>query len=256
MRCSGAIRTSRSLASRSSTSWRRRWAGSCSGSEKKVLDLPPETHVTYHCELVGEAARVYRDLEEDFVAQVRNGVVTAANAMVKLLRLQQVTGGCVPTDDGIGHRIDTSKQKLLADTLEDIGPDEPVVIFCRFHADLNAIHEACQSLGYNSLELSGRRDDLGHWQGGRSAGPGGANQRGRGRSRSHAGPLLNLLLAFVFARRIRPVALAGPPARADPAGSNTSTWWRGTRWTRRSCAPLKSAPRSCRRSSRKSKTNR
>jgi SNF2 family DNA or RNA helicase len=133
---------------------------------KEVLDLPPETHVTYHCELVGEAARVYHDLEEDFVAQVRNGVVTAANAMVKLLRLQQVTGGCVPTDDGVGHRIDTSKQKLLADTLEDIGTDEPVVVFCRFHADLDAIHEACQSLGYNSLELSGRHDELARWQAG------------------------------------------------------------------------------------------
>ena len=23
---------------------------------KEVLDLPPETHVTYHCELAGEAA--------------------------------------------------------------------------------------------------------------------------------------------------------------------------------------------------------
>jgi SNF2 family DNA or RNA helicase len=133
---------------------------------KEVLDLPPETHVTYHCDLVGEAVRVYRDLEEDFVAQVRNGVVTAANAMVKLLRLQQVTGGCVPTDDGVGHRIDTSKQKLLADTLEDIGAEEPVVVFCRFHADLDAIHEACQSLGYKSLELSGRRDEIGQWQSG------------------------------------------------------------------------------------------
>jgi SNF2 family DNA or RNA helicase len=133
---------------------------------KEVLDLPPETHVTYECELSGEAARIYRDLEEDFVAQVRNGVVTAANAMVKLLRLQQVTGGCVPTDDGVGHRIDSAKQKLLADTLEDIGADEPVVVFCRFHADLDAIHEACKSLGYGSLELSGRRDELARWQSG------------------------------------------------------------------------------------------
>ena len=133
---------------------------------KEVLDLPPETHVTYHCELAGEAARIYRDLEEDFVAQVRDGVVTAANAMVKLLRLQQVTGGCVPTDDGIGHRIDSAKQKLLADTLEDIGADEPVVVFCRFHADLDAVHEACKSLGYSSMELSGRRDELAQWQAG------------------------------------------------------------------------------------------
>jgi SNF2 family DNA or RNA helicase len=112
----------------------------------EVLDLPPATEVTYHCDLTGEAARIYRDLEEDFVARVKDGTVTAANAMVKLLRLQQVTGGCVPTDDHTIHRIDSSKQKLLADTLEDIGKDEPVVVFCRFIADLQAVHQACEAM--------------------------------------------------------------------------------------------------------------
>ena len=131
---------------------------------KEVLDLPPETSTTYHCDLTPEAARIYRDLEEDFVARVMDGTVTAANAMVKLLRLQQVTGGCVPTDDGTTHRVDSGKQKLLADTLEDIGTDEPVVAFCRFHADLDAVHEACDSTGCSSLELSGRRDELKRWQ--------------------------------------------------------------------------------------------
>ena len=131
----------------------------------EVLDLPPATDVTYKCDLSPEAARIYRDLEEDFVARVKDGTVTAANAMVKLLRLAQVTGGCLPTDDGTIHRIDTSKQKLLADTLEDIG-DEPVVVFCRFTADLQAVHRACESLSISSLELSGHRDEIKRWQDG------------------------------------------------------------------------------------------
>jgi len=131
---------------------------------KDVLDLPPQTHVTYTCEMGSEAARVYKDLEEDFVARVLDGQVTAANAMVKLLRLQQVTGGWVKTDEGHYHRIDSAKQKLLEDTLEDIGGEEPVAVFCRFHADLDAVHEAAKSLGYTSLELSGRRDELKQWQ--------------------------------------------------------------------------------------------
>src|SRR5581483_5552238 len=37
---------------------------------------------------------------------------------------------------------------------------------CRFHADLDAVHEACQALGYASLELSGRRNELKQWQSG------------------------------------------------------------------------------------------
>ncbi|MCL4783436.1 MAG: DEAD/DEAH box helicase [Bryobacterales bacterium] len=133
---------------------------------KDVLDLPPETHITYECELSAEAQRIYRDLEEDFVAEVRDGRVTAANAMVKLLRLQQVTGGWVKTDKGESHRIDSAKLDLLADTLEDIGAGEPVVVFCRFHADLDAVHEASKAAGFESLELSGRRDELARWQDG------------------------------------------------------------------------------------------
>ena len=135
---------------------------------KDVLDLPPETHVTYECDLSPEALRVYRDLEEDFVAEVREARVTAANAMVKLLRLQQVAGGWVKTDDGQYHRVDSAKQNLLADTLEDIGHNEPVVVFCRFHADLDAVHEAAKSAGFGSLELSGRRDELARWQDGKA----------------------------------------------------------------------------------------
>jgi SNF2 family DNA or RNA helicase len=131
---------------------------------KDVLDLPPQTHVTYHCELSGDAQRIYHDLEEDFVAEVLDGRITASNAMVKLLRLQQVAGGWVKTDDGQYHRVDSAKEKLLADTLEDMGPGEPVVVFCRFHADLDAVHEAAKSAGYQSLELSGRRDELKRWQ--------------------------------------------------------------------------------------------
>ena len=133
---------------------------------KDVLELPPEVYVTYHCGLSPEARRVYRDLEEDFMAEVREGRVSAANAMVKLLRLQQLTGGWVKTDDERYQRLDWAKQRLLEDTLEDIGTEEPVVVFCRFHADLDAVHEACASLGYTCLELSGRRAELTRWQAG------------------------------------------------------------------------------------------
>ena len=41
-----------------------------------------------------------------------------------------------------------------------------MVVFCRFHTDLDAVHEACDSMGYSSFELSGRRDELKRWQDG------------------------------------------------------------------------------------------
>jgi SNF2 family DNA or RNA helicase len=133
---------------------------------KEVLDLPSETNETCYCYLDREGMRVYRGLEQEFVAEVKAGTITAANAMVKLVRLQQVTGGTVRTDSGAEIQVDGSKRALLLDTLEDIGPEEPVVVFCRYHSDLEAAHSVAAALGSSSLELSGRRDELKRWQAG------------------------------------------------------------------------------------------
>jgi hypothetical protein len=77
-----------------------------------------------------------------------------------LLRLQQVTGGNIRTDEGADVQIDSAKINLLRDVLEDIAPDEPVVVFCRFHKDLDAVGRMATETGRGSLELSGRTDDL------------------------------------------------------------------------------------------------
>jgi SNF2 family DNA or RNA helicase len=132
----------------------------------EVLDLPPETQVTYRCELSPEGRRVYRELDEYFVAGVKDGTITITNAMVKVQRLAQLTGGWLPTDDGEPCHVDDAKQKLLEDTLEDIGNVEPAVVFCWFHQDLDTVHDACRRLEYRSLELSGRQDELKKWQAG------------------------------------------------------------------------------------------
>jgi len=133
---------------------------------KDVLDLPPEVHVTYTCRLGPEALRVYRSLEHDLIAEVQAGVITATNALVKLLRLQQITGGFLRTDGGEQIQIDAAKMNLLRDVLEDIDAAEAVIVLCRFHKDLDAVHRAASELGRKSLELSGRRDELRPWQAG------------------------------------------------------------------------------------------
>jgi SNF2 family DNA or RNA helicase len=85
-----------------------------------------------------------------------------------LLRLQQVAGGWAKADDGHYYRVDHAKQNLLADTLEDIGCTEPMVVFCRFHGDLDAVHEAARTARAVSVELSGRRNELRSWHEGQA----------------------------------------------------------------------------------------
>jgi len=133
---------------------------------KDVLDLPEEMEVAYACQLGSEARRIYRSLEKDLIAEVRAGVVTAANALVRLLRLAQLANGFARTDDGELIQVDTAKADLLRDVLEDLDATEPVVIFARFRHDLDVVHRVAVELGRTSLEISGRHDELREWQAG------------------------------------------------------------------------------------------
>ncbi|HEY5571816.1 MAG TPA: DEAD/DEAH box helicase [Anaerolineales bacterium] len=131
---------------------------------KDVLNLPEPLHLIQSCQPSAAAMRIYKALEEDFYAEIESGTITAANAMVKALRLQQITSGFGKTESGEEIQVDTAKEKLLEDLLEDI--DEPVAVFCRFHHDLDTIHRVAKRLKKGSQELSGRVDDLKGWQGG------------------------------------------------------------------------------------------
>lgn len=125
-----------------------------------VLDLPPATHMKRYCELSAAESKAYRQMENDLIADVGDGVVTAANALVRLLKLQQIVQGSITDDDGNKQRIGTSKQELLRETLDDLPANEPVVLFCRFQDDLDRIRETCEDLGRTHGELSGRIDEL------------------------------------------------------------------------------------------------
>ena len=120
-----------------------------------VLDLPEATHVYRECDLGAPAMKAYKELSAFFYTQVESGEVMAGNALVKLLRLRQLTGGILNTDDGEVERIDTAKPRLLEDTLEDIG-NEPTVVFCQFTEDIKTVHEVGKKMGRKVLELSGR----------------------------------------------------------------------------------------------------
>jgi hypothetical protein len=161
------------------------------------LDLPPVVDITRECVLEPEARRIYDSLDAEMWADLtgvggsvdpqvlreldaelehigelydlgeireqRDGTVTPANIMVKLLRLQQLTGGTVIDDDGARVRVSHAKQKLLAEVLDEVGcsrgegrEPEPVIVFCRFKSDLDAVAEVAAAAGLSYGEVSGR----------------------------------------------------------------------------------------------------
>jgi SNF2 family DNA or RNA helicase len=126
-----------------------------------VLDLPPVNHHTLECELSASGRAVYDQMRDEFIAELRSGAVTAANAMVKALRLRQITSGFLqPEEADRPESVDTSKAEALADLLEDLGPGEPVVVFGCFTEDLRRVQAVAKKLGRRYGEVSGARKDL------------------------------------------------------------------------------------------------
>lgn len=138
---------------------------------REVLDLPSEHHVYRRFDLPPKAQRVYRQLAKTFVADLESGTLIAAHALTRLLRLQQVTSGYLPTQDDVGQTvglefIHNARCEMLAEIFDELPPREPVIVFCRFRADLEAVHVAAARADRASCELSGSRNDLAEWQAG------------------------------------------------------------------------------------------
>ena len=138
-----------------------------------VQSLPEAVDVVRPVILSAYAKKLYQVLKSEFVVGVADGTVTASNALTRLLRLQQIGSGWARQDRNIETgdegqllQIDTAKQDALADLMEDLNDEEPIVIFCRFHHDLDAVHTVAAALGRASLELSGRKNELPAWQSG------------------------------------------------------------------------------------------
>lgn len=132
---------------------------------RECITLPDATHTVIPVQLEGTARRKYNELATELFAEIEGQEITAANALVKLLRLQQITGGAVKTDSGEVVRISTAKKAALTELLEGMG-GEPCVVFCRFTSDIDAVREACAELKLSFAELSGKRNDLAAFQSG------------------------------------------------------------------------------------------
>lgn len=156
----------------------------------RPVELEPEARRQYDrldAELMAhleEFATV--DPEDDGV-----GTLSPVNSLSRLTRLMQFTGGTVPDDgepDGMGNRIRThyrvsrAKADMLAEfapkgdgngvhavtggILDEIGcvpgrpgGPEPVIVYCQFRPDLDAVAEVAAKAGLRYAEVSGRRSD-------------------------------------------------------------------------------------------------
>lgn len=111
-------------------------------TKEEALDLPEQTFITRTIPLEGKAKQLYQQLKRDSYAEIESGEITAPTVLVKLLRLQQFTGGFLQADEADKPEwVYDGKLKALEDILDDyvIGEGKKLVVFCRFRAEIGAI---------------------------------------------------------------------------------------------------------------------
>lgn len=117
------------------------------------FDIPPKIYKTWPVELTTKQRKVYKELIKEYIVEIEGKTLTAALAITRLIRLQQIACNWFATDDGELLPIETSNPRLNA-LINDILPEieGKVIIWARFKADLDAI---CKALGDKAVSYYG-----------------------------------------------------------------------------------------------------
>lgn len=113
--------------------------------KKDCLDLPDKLYQIRYVELTDEQKRVYRDLMKQSLAMIDPGMVTVTTAITMILRLQQVTLGYVPSDDGTILKIPHRRIQALGTLLDEM--QGKAIIFVRFLEDISQIRQLLSDRG-------------------------------------------------------------------------------------------------------------
>ena len=129
--------------------------------------LPPTTR---EVKLPFKDMRVLRDLSKEFIAECNTGrVIVLNNVLTRALRMQQIAAGfCItqedPGSEPVLEELNTAKADSLRDYLEDIGPQERIVVFCQFTHDIEVIKRVVSESRRGAFEISGKRNELEDWK--------------------------------------------------------------------------------------------
>lgn len=110
-------------------------------SRAEAGGFPSTLNQTILFDLTRPASRHYREMAEEFETLVGDETVDASIILTQLIRLQQITGGFLPTSEGVTP-LGKDRLSALRELLEEYPPDEPIVIVCKFSYEV----ECCVSL--------------------------------------------------------------------------------------------------------------
>lgn len=127
-------------------------------TKAECLDLPPKIYMTRYVTQTPEQRRIYNDLRTALLTEINGGRISAPNAAVRLMRLQQVLCGHLPVvnDAGEIERIEPVPSNRVEATMDILEEDEaPTIIWARFRHDISALRDALTAAGITFVTYFG-----------------------------------------------------------------------------------------------------
>lgn len=124
---------------------------------KDVLKLPPCHTQPIAVTLRGDHRRMYDELARDMVMSIDGeSRVTTPLRITQLGRLHQMCGGFVTDDEGYTHEVGRAKLRKLHSIVRKRSLDGPIVIFCRYLAEVFALEDELLNLYPTTKTLMGQ----------------------------------------------------------------------------------------------------
>lgn len=128
------------------------------------LSLPPLVKMIEHVELSKEQSTAYRQMEAELIAEIREGVCAASNALVRVLRMLQILSGYIQVETEENEKISVllkgnPRLQRLTELLEELTPDHKVIVWCNFQENYREIARVLRDREIEFAELTGQTKD-------------------------------------------------------------------------------------------------
>lgn len=132
--------------------------------KSECLTLPPLVRMTERVELSPEQRRVYNEMLDELIAEVKAGTCVASNALTRVLRLLQILSGYLQIETVLNEKHSYKLQEnprldRLSELLEELTPNHKVIVWCTFQENYRAIASELGKLGISFAELTGQTKD-------------------------------------------------------------------------------------------------
>lgn len=122
-------------------------------TKAEAVKLPPKIKKVIPIEMSPAAFKVYKQMVDEMVVELEGKEIIASTALVKMLRLQQITSGYIGSDDGKIREVGTDKMDVLKDLMSDF-ENEHTIIMSRFAEDMPRLRAMLKD--FDVVEISGR----------------------------------------------------------------------------------------------------